>query len=214
MATNIDLRHRLPVARDQGQRPTCLAFAVSDAHLVAGSRPGLLSADYLHYCAASRAKVTLNSGVSLARIQEALRLDGQPLESECPYSDARDASWKPSLPFVQVWRRDSTVQTAGKPSDLLAAALINGTMPVLAFRMSRSFFRPNPQSHFVAEDGSLDRVSHAVLCVGAETSEGKAKYLVRNSWGSSWGDNGYAWLDKAYIDARAIGIVEVEGTTQ
>jgi len=27
-----DIRHRFGPARDQGMRPTCLAFAVSDAH--------------------------------------------------------------------------------------------------------------------------------------------------------------------------------------
>ena len=44
-----DLRHLFGDVRDQGDRPTCLAFATSDAH--AGVRPGWvpLSCEYVFY---------------------------------------------------------------------------------------------------------------------------------------------------------------------
>jgi hypothetical protein len=80
----IDMRSHFPSARDQGTRPTCLAFAISDAHMFVAKRPGLLAPEYLHFHAARRAMVSLNAGVGLVSMREALQFDGQPLEDECP----------------------------------------------------------------------------------------------------------------------------------
>jgi len=50
-----------------------------------------------------------------------------------------------------------------------------------------------------------DRVTggHAVLAVGYDnsykTNYGKGALLIRNSWGSGWGDKGYGWLPYSYV---------------
>jgi len=40
---------------------------------------------------------------------------------------------------------------------------------------------------------------HAVMCVGYKTIKKKLYFIVRNSWGSSWGDRGYFYMPAAYI---------------
>lgn len=46
----------------------------------------------------------------------------------------------------------------------------------------------------------LDRLvgGHAVLAVGYDPKRNSVK--IRNSWGSSWGDNGYGWLPYEYFE--------------
>ena len=39
---------------------------------------------------------------------------------------------------------------------------------------------------------------HAMLNVGYDT--GKQVYIVRNSWGTDWGDKGYCYFPFAYIE--------------
>lgn len=209
MTIGIDIRSSLPGARDQGARPTCLAFAISDAHMHAARLPEFLSPEYLHYYAASRSGVGLNAGVGLVKLQEALRLDGQPSEAECPYSGARDDEWMPPSGLRQVWRRSSLV-SIGTPTESLMAALQKGRAHVLVLRISRSFHTPDPATHVVIDDGGQDRRLHAVLVVGVASIAGGPAFLVRNSWGSDWGVLGHAWLPDAYVDARAVNVVELE----
>jgi C1A family cysteine protease len=46
------------------------------------------------------------------------------------------------------------------------------------------------------------RGGQAVVAVGYQTNHsrrGQDALLIRNSWGSEWGDNGYGWLSVAYV---------------
>ncbi len=44
----------------------------------------------------------------------------------------------------------------------------------------------------IPQDGEKKLGGHAMLIVGVDLN--KEMYLVRNSWGTSWGDNGYFWM--------------------
>jgi len=50
---------------------------------------------------------------------------------------------------------------------------------------------PMPQPNDSVEGG------HAVMCVGYDDS--KQWYIIRNSWGISWGDKGYFYMPYAYM---------------
>src|SRR5689334_5509985 len=80
-----DLRHRLGPPRDQGSRPTCLAFAVSDTHAALREGWEPLSCEYLHYHAVHRAGSGPGDGAKPSVILAAVENDGQPAEVGWPY---------------------------------------------------------------------------------------------------------------------------------
>jgi len=80
-----DLRHRFGPARDQGARPTCLAFAVSDAHAVLREPWTALSCEFAFYHAQRRARRPPTAGARLVEMLATLKEDGQPVESDWPY---------------------------------------------------------------------------------------------------------------------------------
>src|SRR5437762_10699789 len=80
-----DLRRLFGPVRDQGQRPTCLAFAASDAHAALRGAWSPLSCEYIFFRAQQRSNRKPTEGATLPSILEALRDDGQPHEAGWEY---------------------------------------------------------------------------------------------------------------------------------
>src|SRR4051812_13826074 len=86
-----DLRGQFGPVRDQGARPTCLAFAASDAHAALRAPWRALSCEFAFYHAQQRAERPFVVGAVLPSMLTALRENGQPVEDDWPYLDALPA---------------------------------------------------------------------------------------------------------------------------
>ncbi|ALR19645.1 MULTISPECIES: C1 family peptidase [Sphingobium] len=200
-----DLRLLFGAARDQGARPTCMAFAASDAH--AGLRDGWapLSCEFAFYHAQRRAGRSPAQGALLSAMLDALRGDGQPEEHGWPYLEAVPEDhglWNPPAVVGDRYGRDS--QSGTKNLASIIALLDTGRPVVILTMLSRSFFMP-------AGDGVVDPANdeqpepsqrHAVIAVGHGKVDGTTAILVRNSWGTGWGLDGHAWLTERFLAPR------------
>ena len=46
-------------------------------------------------------------------------------------------------------------------------------------------------------DNCPTQIDHAIVAVGYGTENGVGYYIVRNSWGTSWGESGYIRIAEA-----------------
>lgn len=200
-----DLRPHFGEARNQGSRPTCLAFAASDAH--AALRPGWspLSCEYTFYQAQQRASRPPDRGATLPAVLATVRHDGQPEEAGWPYLPAIPADLTAWLPPAEVGPRFGRAGAPYAHDVGPIIAEIDAQRPVILLMMlSRSFFMPRPDGVVQPAAGEAPEPArrHAVIAVGHGTVQAERALLVRNSWGPGWGLAGHAWLTEGFIAPR------------
>jgi len=200
-----DLRAAFGEVRDQGPRPTCLAFAVSDAHaaLFRPFRP--FSVEYLYYHAVRRMPgQDARKGITADAAAEALFSDGQPFENQWPYQNTPAAASALRIPpdNFTVFRR--TFPRERKSFGQICLQLDSGNPVVLGVRISESFYFPNPDGIVERKNPDPDTGRHAIIAVGYGNTAKEACILVRNSWGPTWGVAGHAFLERSYLEERLI----------
>lgn len=202
-----DLRVRFGPARDQGPRPTCLAFATSDVHAaVRDTAWSELSCEFLFYHAVRRQGSSHTSGVRISSICDALEQDGQPIEAAWPYLKVITNSWKPPAKVGKVFRRASKPLAGG--FDGTWRKVMSGTPVLIGMSISDAFF--NPLGGMVDSAEAVDASRrHAVVAVAAGEKSGSKLLMVRNSWGASWGKAGYAWVAERYMRSRIIKMITI-----
>lgn len=186
----VDHRVRLGPVKDQGRRPTCLSHAATLSHESARRDTEVLSAEYLHWFAAT----TPGGGAKLDAVAESLRDRGQPPEIACPYFPGEPPQgWAPSQ--CTTFRRASEERDA--EADEVHRLIHQDYTPLLVLMLPEAFYCP--QAPWVVPSKGPIRGTHAVVGVGAGIHAGTRVVLTRNSWGVGWGDAGHVWLDDTFL---------------
>lgn len=208
IAIKTDLRHLLGPVRDQGARPTCLAFAASDGHAALRDGWTPLSCEYVYFHAQRRGRRAPDQGATLSTMLDALRLDGQPAESGWPYLGiVTGDGWVPPAITGPCFGRK------GGAAELDIAAILaslDAERPVMLLSsLSTSFFQPSSEGIVDPANDEVPDPSlrHAILAVGHGLAEGQSAILVRNSWGAGWGVDGHGWLTEQFLKPRLFATV-------
>lgn len=196
----VDLRPYCTPVESQGSLGSCTGQAIAGAIELLNNRnnkPTDVSRLFIYYYErAMLGTVNYDSGAYIRDGIKVTNKQGAPLEKLWPYN-IRQFKNKPSRAAVQdglrrkVLRYERILNHEG-----CIDALSNGFPVVIGFLVYQSFM-----SYQVARTGIMpypntrrERLlgGHAVLLVGYDKI--KQHYIVRNSWGTSWGDRGYFYM--------------------
>ncbi len=128
---------------------------------------------------------------------ESLQKNGAVLENMLPYKnrDGMCAGFSPSNYKIATW--SYVIPNAGTPNPIdIKKALVRYGPIATACKVTPAFqaYRAGVFDEHTMLAGSND-VNHAVVIEGWDDTKGRGSWLLRNSWGKDWGDDGYMWIE-------------------
>lgn len=210
LPSSIDLRAHCSPIDDQLDIGSCTAHAITGAmeflELKAGKKLVNLSRLFVYYNErVIENTVTEDAGAELRDGIKTVATQGVCAESYCKYI-TKNFARKPSATAYKYGLKHLAVAYQRIVSfDDMKACLAGGNPFVFGFTVYSSFM-----SDAVAATGKMPMPSkyeneeggHAVLAVGYDDST--QSIIVRNSWGTEWGDNGYFYMPYAYIQNQTL----------
>merc|ERR1712003_429509 len=197
---DMDVYDSLPEAEDigiadtpvknQGQCGSCWAFsttgniegrwAIKNGTLLSLSEQELVDCD--------KVDLGCNGGLPYQAYAEIMRLGGLELEADYPYT-GRDGKCKFDKTKVAV---DITGREKVSTDEKKIAAYVAANGPVsIGLNAAAMQFYTGGVSHPWSFLCSAEGIDHGVVIVGYGTESGKPYWLIKNSWGESWGEKGY-----------------------
>jgi len=179
--------------KNQQQCGSCWAFsatgAVEGAHAVATGSLVSVSEQQLVDCSAAEGNQGCNGGLMDQAFEWIIKNKGITSESAYPYT-ARDGSCKSGKPVVATISSYTDVQE-GSETALMAAVNIGPvSIAIEADQQCFQFY----SGGILSDPSCGEQLDHGVLLVGYGTEGGKDFWIVKNSWGQSWGESGYIRL--------------------
>jgi C1A family cysteine protease len=200
----VDLRKYCSPVENQGDIGSCTAHSVCGLveYLQRTIYGEHLDASRLFLYKATRSFLgwTGDTGAFVRSTIKALRLFGVPPEDYYPYATARYDEDPPAFAFAFAGNYKAIEYYRLDGLDRLKDSLAKGVPFAFGFTCYQSLFGddvrrtgnipfPGPKEQEVG--------GHAVMAVGYDDAKGCL--LIRNSWGTEWGDEGYGSLPYEYV---------------
>jgi C1A family cysteine protease len=192
--------------KDQGQCGSCWAFSatggIEGAVQIAGRGLVSLAEQQLVDCAGTQGNQGCNGGLMDYAFQYVIQNKGIGSEASYKYT-ARDGTCK-KVASVSTITGFVDVQ-AGSEAELMKAVLLG---PVsIAIEADQAVFQFYHSG--VLNDASCGtNLDHGVLLTGFGVDAGKNYWLVKNSWGVSWGAAGFIKIARGVASRNQCGLTE------
>ena len=205
-----DVPNVVTPVKDQGQCGSCWAFsateAVESAYVLAGNEQVIMAPQELVDCSKGLFSNHGCSGGWYYYAYDWLKKHKTMKETDYAYvsggtGQATSCAYEESLGVTNV----SGYSKVKKHTDSIKAA-IQITPVNVAVAAGNNVFR-NYKSGIVTEaDGCPTRIDHAIVAVGYGYEGDQGYYIVRNSWNTTWGDQGYIKIGMANGKKGVCGI--------
>jgi C1A family cysteine protease len=219
ISASVDLRAQCPPVYDQGRIGSCTANAIAGALEFEMMKQGMTaytpSRLFIYYNERSiEGTVGSDAGALIRDGIKSVGSQGDCPEDQWPYDDtpadpttgvfaagAKAATQPPQACYDNaIEHKALNYQSIDRNLADMKGCLSSGYPFVFGFTVYPSF-----ESADVARTGNVpmpgaDEASiggHAVLAVGYDDDE--SRFIVRNSWGTGWGDAGYFYMPYAYL---------------
>lgn len=200
IASEADLRPYMPHIYDQLEIGSCQSNAVG-ALLEYNNVEITPSRLFIYYNVREiENTIEMDSGGSLTDTIEAVKKYGAPDESLWAYIQGKFTMKPDDAAYVSA-KPDTVIQAyACETVDDIKLAVANKFPVAIGLLLHQSFESPQvAQTGIVPLPTDADPIlgGHALVVVGY--SDSRQCFIVRNSWGESWGDHGHCYVPYAYF---------------
>ena len=212
LPASVDLRPQCPPVYDQGQLGSCTANAIGAAIQFLEMKeqlPNVFTPSRLFIYYNERVMegtVDSDSGAQIRDGIKSVSKDGSCAEEMWPY-DITKFRTKPDAKCYAEAAKHKVIQYQRLTQNLqqMKGCLASGFPFVFGFTVYESFESPEvAKTGHAPLPGPTEQAigGHAVMAVGYDDSQ--QTFLVRNSWGTGWGMQGYFTLPCAYLSQPSL----------
>jgi C1A family cysteine protease len=206
LPTKQDLRPGCPPVYDQGQLGSCTGNAIAGAvefeQIKQKAKSFVPSRLFIYYNErVIEHSVDSDSGAQIRDGMKVVAKQGAPPETDWPYDIAKFADKPPALAYTDAAKNKVlSYQRVNRVLNQFKGCLASGFPFVLGFTVYDSFESTQvARTGVVPMPGPAEKVAggHAVLVVGYDDQQ--QRFIMRNSWGSKWGMQGYFTMPYQYL---------------